>query len=143
MIPTPLLLVCAALADGQAPVAEAGLGVMAYVGDTVILNGTGSADPDGANLGYTWTQVGGPPATLVDPTTAKPSFEVPAPGTFRFSLVVSDGTLASPPDTVAIVVPDPSAVPLGETQGGCATVPAAPGLAGLLGLALVRRRRGA
>lgn len=121
------------------PVAEAGLGVFAYVGDTVILNGEASSDPDGQTLAYAWTQVSGPPVALADATSAKPSFVVEEPGDVRFQLIVSDGGLTSSPDTVAVVVPDREAQPLGS-NGGCATG-AGPAWIGLLALPLVARRR--
>lgn len=140
----PLLFLAAiARADGQPPVAEAGLGVMAYVGDTVVLNGSASADPEGAPLTWDWSQTSGPPVELKKADTEKPSFKVTAPGTVRFQLVVSDGTLVSEPDSVAVVVPDPSALPLGEEPGACAHAPGAPvGAAVLALLCLAARRRG-
>lgn len=128
-----------ATVGNSAPVAEAGLGVYAYVGDTVILNGEASADPDGQALTYAWSQIAGPPTALTDATTARPSFTVAEPGTVWFQLVVSDGTLASVADTVAVVVPDRAAEPLGSA-GGCATGPA-PAWLGLLALGLVGARR--
>lgn len=130
----------AAHASGNAPVAEAGLGVLAFVGDTVELNGTGSTDPEGDELAFTWTQVGGPPVELGGAMTAKPKFSVTDPGTFRFQLVVNDGTADSPVDDVAVVVAYRS---LSGDDGGCAVVPGAPiGLASLLaGLWALSRRR--
>lgn len=124
-----------------APVAEAGLGVMAYVGDTVILNGSASSDPDGSPLIYTWTQVSGAPVDLRRADSDKPEFVVDAPGTLRFELVVSDGLESSAGDTVAVVVPDREALPLGESPGACAAVPSASVAFGLALVALVGRRR--
>lgn len=134
-----LFLVTSALA--AAPVAEAGLGVMAYVGDTVILNGSASSDPDGAALTYTWSQVSGPPVTLKRGDTDKPEFVVDAAGTLRFELVVNDGTENSVPDGVAVVVPDRAALPAGEDAGGCSSAPSPAG-AGLVvvAAALLGRR---
>ena len=139
MLFIPLLTVPSAWAGNTAPVAEAGLGVFAYVGDTVTLNGEGSTDPDAQALSYAWTQVSGPPAALTDASTARPSFLVEQPGAVRFQLIVSDGTLVSAADTVAVVVPDREARPLGA-EGGCGTV-AAPAWLGLAGLLQCRRRR--
>ena len=130
----------AAAAGNNPPVAEAGLGVMAYVGDKVILNGESSSDIDGQTLSYTWTQLSGTPVALVDPDTTKPSFEVVAPGTLRFQLVVNDGALVSVPDTVAIVVPDRELLPLGAERG--CTSARGPAWAWLAGAAcLIFRRR--
>jgi hypothetical protein len=113
------VLLLAATTLAATPVAEAGLGVMAYVGDTVILNGSASADPDGAPLTYTWSQRSGPPVDLLKADTVAPEFEVTAPGTLRFTLVVNDGTENSPGDEVAVVVPDREALPAEDDTGGC------------------------
>lgn len=127
-----------AMPGNQAPVAEAGLGVMAYVNDTVILNGQGSSDPDGQPLTYAWTQQSGPPVALTGGDTDRPSFVVEAPGTLRFQLIVTDGSLASSPDEVAVVIPDRERRPLGDS--GCASAPGGAGWLGVLvGLALLRR----
>ena len=138
-----LALSAAALAEGTAPIADAGLGVLAYAGDTVVLNGTGSSDADGEPLTYTWTQVDGVTAELQKDSTAQPEFVVPSAGPYRFSLVVNDGTLDSTPDEVSFYAPDREATPDGRT--GCSAAPdgAASGLgvAALFIAALARRSR--
>lgn len=129
------------VAHAAAPVAEAGLGLVAYVGDTVELNGSGSSDEDGDHLSYDWSQVGGPPVELTGATNARPRFDVTAPGTLRFQLVVNDGQEDSEPDVVEFVVPYES---IEGVEAGCAAVPGAASLgAPLLALAacLARRRR--
>jgi hypothetical protein len=135
-----------ARAAGTAPVAEAGLGLIAYVDDTVILDGSGSSDAEGDPLTYAWTQVGGPPVELDDPTSPKPRFTVAAAGTLRFALVVSDDLTPSTADTVQVIVPYEQ---VDGVKAGCAALPAVPGPGGallgvLLGVgALVARRRSA
>ena len=110
--------------DGAPPVADAGVGLLAFVGDTVSLNGHGSTDPESAALDYLWRQVGGPEVTLDKRTTPEPEFEVEAPGTLRFELVVNDGTQDSDPSVVAIVVAEqsfigqPAACAAAGTPGG-------------------------
>jgi len=56
----------------------------------VTLDGTGSTDPDGDRLGYTWTQIGGPRVGLEDRNTPSPTFRALAPGDYIFTLQVSD-----------------------------------------------------
>lgn len=136
------LLLPLALADtgaNEPPVADAGLGLLAEVGDTVSLNGTASYDPEGADLGYTWRQAGGPEVGIKSGDSPEPSFTVEAPGTYRFELTVNDGYADSAPDIVEIVVAETSFG--GETEGGCSAVPAfAPLSLSLLPLFLRRRR---
>lgn len=137
-----LALSLPAHATGAAPVADAGLGVLAYVGDTVVLNGTASTDAEGDALTYTWTQLDGAPVALDGYDTAEPAFVVDAPGPYRFQLVVNDGALDSAPDEVALYVPDREATPSGKPSG-CSTAPAAVGWLGVaVGLVIVGRRRG-
>jgi hypothetical protein len=91
-----------------APIADAGLmqtNVEPFT--TVTLNGSSSHDPDADTLTYAWTQTVGPAVTLLNATTATPSFVAPAtlPGTtLTFQLIVNDGTVNSSPDTVDVVV---------------------------------------
>lgn len=104
-------------AGGEAPIADAGLGLLASVGDTVILNGTSSADPEGSGLSFRWEQTGGVQVTLKGETSAEPQFSIESPGTYRFTLVVNDGYQDSEPDTVEVAVPEQSFG--GDTEAGC------------------------
>lgn len=70
----------------------------------VELDGGESFDPDGDPLKFAWTQISGPRVTLSDPAIAKPSFRTSRVGTYVFQLVVSDGELASEPETVEIQI---------------------------------------
>ncbi len=74
----------------------------------VVLDGTGSFDPDGDGLGFAWTQAGGPAVPLTGAASATPSFDAPSirsGSTFlSFDLVVSDGDASSSPARVAVVV---------------------------------------
>ena len=119
-----------------APTAEAGLPLLANVGDTVLLNGSASSDPEDDPLGFTWTQFSGPEVTLLQEDTDSPQFTVEKPGTYRFDLVVNDGIEDSEPDRVEVVVPYKS-IETGDR--GCSSVPGGASwvwglaLAGLLG----------
>ncbi len=59
------------------PVADAGSSWTVNSGDQVTLDGSGSTDADDGIASYRWTQTGGPPVTLSDPTSSKPVFTAP------------------------------------------------------------------
>ncbi|MEZ4461508.1 MAG: hypothetical protein R3E66_17670 [bacterium] len=95
--------------ENLAPLAEAGPNQIAAKGQLVTLDGTGSSDPEGQPITYSWTQVSGPETvTLSDPTAAQPTFTTPAVagGTFIFELVVNDGVQDSTPDRTRVVTPN-------------------------------------
>jgi hypothetical protein len=105
----------------EPPVAEAGLPQYAAA-EAVRLDGSGSYDPEGSPLHYTWRQVSGPAVTLTDADSATPWISGPSqksgrgltiPGPFaqteaiqecEFELVVSDGELTSAPDAVKLFI---------------------------------------
>ena len=109
------------------PIADAGLPRYAAL-DPVVLDGTGSYDPDNSDpLSYTWRQIAGPSVIIIDANTATPTIAgsmipgagrdpTPKPGGFtqtdeiqecEFELIVSDGELTSSPDSVKVlIVPD-------------------------------------
>jgi hypothetical protein len=85
--------------DAHAPTADAGPDQNAECGVATTLDGSGSCDPDGDSLAYAWTggfQEGGGTASGAMPMV---TFEK---GVYEVSLVVSDGTIASVPDTVVV-----------------------------------------
>lgn len=93
--------------QNQAPVANAGPDQTAIVNASVLLDGTGSYDPDGhLPLTYLWTQTGGPIVVLDNPAASSPIFAAPStPATLTFSLVVTDSLMVpSVSDTVSIFV---------------------------------------
>ena len=98
------LLANTALAQTEAPVANAGPNQTVNVGSTVTLNGSGSYDPGGQPLTYLWTlqAPGGTTAVLSNPTTVSPTFVADVPGTYVARLIVNNGSLASFPSTVTI-----------------------------------------
>jgi hypothetical protein len=92
----------------QLPTADAGSDQEVDELTLVTLNGTGSNDPDGDTLVYSWTQIDGIPVELDDPSSPNPSFtapEVNSPGNvLTFQLTVSDGNGGNATDTVDIIV---------------------------------------
>jgi hypothetical protein len=92
------------------PVADAGPDQEVEAGAEVVLDGSGSSDPDGnLPLTYRWTQTGGTLVSLLGAESVAPSFTAPAAsGLLTFTLTVTDSLgLADPsPDTVVITVTD-------------------------------------
>lgn len=81
----------------------------------VTLDGSGSHDPDGDLLIYTWTQKQGPEVTLSDEHTVSPAFLATKSGQYRFELVVRGGGQASLPDEVTVTIRNvPPAADAGE-----------------------------
>ena len=101
-------------------VADAGDPQTVDPGDTVTLEGSGTATGGGRNVTYAWTQTGGDAATvtLSDTTMLRPTFTAQAltagaaDVTYVFTLTVSDdqGSTAAT-DTVTITVTAPLPVP--------------------------------
>jgi hypothetical protein len=90
----------------SAPIANAGINQTVAVGETVSLDGTGSADPDGDLLSFQWTiqsYPNGSTAAIVDADHPNPLFTPDQPGDYVFQLVVTDSHgLSSAPATVTI-----------------------------------------
>ncbi|MBK9132345.1 MAG: hypothetical protein IPM20_12010 [Gammaproteobacteria bacterium] len=87
------------------PVAHAGPDQTVFVGDTVLLDGTGSSDTDGDPLTYQWVLSARPEnsaAALDNPFIERPAFYVDQPGAYELDLIVDDGSLVSVPDRVVI-----------------------------------------
>ncbi len=90
----------------RAPTADAGADQTVVQGDQVTLDGSGSSDPDGDNLTYSWSLSGpsGSSATLSDPSVVDPTFTPQTTGTFTATLTVDDGNGMTAMDTVEITV---------------------------------------
>ena len=130
-------------ADNKTPVARAGADLEVNLGEKVVLDGNGSADPDPLDrLSYEWTLAGFPTGNepaLTDATTVTPSFMPTVPGAYTARLRVSDGDLMSAPSYVTVTVRS------GDKGGlGCGSGPGAPlPLAALLLLWVGKGRRAA
>ena len=98
----------APVVGNRAPVANAGPDqVIAGIGVTLQLDGGLSSDPDGDALTHSWTltqRPAGSTAALTDPTTVNPTLVPDKKGTYIAQLIVNDGALSSPPDSVMITV---------------------------------------
>lgn len=85
--------------ENQAPTADAGGDQTAKPGDTVVLDGTGSSDPDGDPLTATWAFAGLPSmsaltnADITGSETLQASFEPDVEGRYSVRLNLSDGQL--------------------------------------------------
>jgi hypothetical protein len=92
-------------APNNVPVANAGPDQLGDPGDTIQLDGTGSSDPDGDTLFYSWSFVSvptGSAAALSDPNAPDPTFVIDLAGDYEVQLIVNDGTDDSAPDTMTV-----------------------------------------
>ena len=115
------MAVTAAMTNGK-PVANAGPDQTVNVGDTVRLNGSSSADPDGDALQFTWTlttRPSGSATVLTSSTSPTPSFTADVAGSYEVGLTVSDGDSTSQPHSVRAHAPDEAAT--GSSGCGCRT----------------------
>ena len=108
-----------------APVADAGDPQRLSTGGTGTLDGSGSMDPDGTRVTYSWARTGGTTgatARLTGATSAMPGFTVDTPTaggpdeTHIFTLTVTDDDGATHEDTVTITVNAPPLANAGTPQ---------------------------
>ena len=86
-------IVAARNVENRPPVAHAGPDQTVKQGSRVRLDAIQSADPEGENPFYYWSQVKGLPVDLVEPLSLRPYFTAPAvlrPHVLRFRLIVKD-----------------------------------------------------
>jgi hypothetical protein len=111
-------------AVNRPPVADAGGPYVVAEEDTVVLDGTGSTDPDGDTLSYSWT----PTANLDDATSPTPVYSGVDDTVDDLTLTVTDpgGLSASDTTTVTVENVDPSVSAVGDAidEGSTATVTA-------------------
>ena len=89
----------------HAPVANAGPDQTVSRTNQVQLDGSGSSDADHDSLTYLWSFISKPTgsqAVIAGPNTMKPTFVPDVAGTYVIQLIVNDGKVSSPPDTVSI-----------------------------------------
>lgn len=89
---------------GESPIANAGNDRSVTVGGAINLDGSGSSDPDGDALTYSWRQISGPTVAIRNSNQAMASATAPSSsGTLVFELTVSDRN-SSATDSVTITV---------------------------------------
>lgn len=90
------------------PVAEAGPDQTVQEGSPVVLNGRASYDPDVESITYAWSQVFGPPVTLMYPNSDQPSFMAPqvgaSGGRVDFKLIVADTRGLTHADYISVFI---------------------------------------
>jgi len=97
------------------PLAEAGPDQTVNQSVSVTLDGTGSTDPDGGLLAYSWLQTSGAPVTLDNPGSAQPRFAANTGGAssnlvFRLTVTNRVGLSGSDQCSVAVSPADPVVV---------------------------------
>jgi hypothetical protein len=94
--------------DNLPPTADAGVDQAVNEGDTVVLDGSNSSDPDGTIATYLWEQTAGPAVSLSNSTTAQPTFTSPNVGlqgdSLTFNLTVTDNPGLQGSDEIVITV---------------------------------------
>jgi fibronectin type 3 domain-containing protein len=105
----------------QPPVAEAGPDQTVNQGTNVTLDGTGSTDPNGGLLAYSWLQTSGAPVTLDNTGSAKPRFVANTGGVSSglvFRLTVTDPAGLSASDKCSVSVNGSSPVGVNNNAAG-------------------------
>jgi hypothetical protein len=92
------------------PVANAGANQLGVSAGTITLNGSGSYDPLGEALTYSWTLISGPAVTLSSPNQAITTFTAAAGQTYIFRLTVTNTDNLSGSATTTVSTATPSQV---------------------------------
>ncbi len=111
-------------AVNQPPVANAGADVTITLPvDSTILNGSGSADPDGTIASYSWAQVSGPSSSAIaTSSSAITNVNNLSKGVYVFRLTVTDNDGATSSDTVSVTVKAAANLPPVANAGSSLTI---------------------
>ncbi len=96
---------CSSAGVNSTPVADAGIDQNLGSGSIITLDGSGSSDPDGDSLTYSWSfasKPSGSTAALSDESSVGPTFIADLDGDYVLQLIVMDFRADSTPDTVTI-----------------------------------------
>lgn len=99
------------------PNAEAGDDVTILLGETVTLDGSGSSDPEEAQLSFTWSineSPSGSSAGIDNPMSEILSFTPDVDGIYQLSLMVSDGENSDTDEVIVTVRSNPPVASIGE-----------------------------
>jgi predicted esterase len=94
-----------AASDNKLPIAKAGSDVVITLPtNSTKLDATGSSDPDGSIVSYSWSKVSGPAASILSPSNSVITLSMLSEGTYVFKLRVTDNKGATAEDQVTVTV---------------------------------------
>jgi Secretion system C-terminal sorting domain/PKD domain len=104
------LIVNAAPPSNQIPFANGGADITVTLpSNSISLNGSGSFDPDGSIVNYSWTKINGPSSyTIANPGAAVTQVTGLVQGVYIFKLIVTDNAGATASDSVSVFVVTPN-----------------------------------
>lgn len=126
---SPDIVVIDVTTSNLPPIADCGGALNAVVNQRVVLDGTGSYDPESAELIYSWGLTSVPegsslnPDDIYNPAGPTPTVIPDAPGVYVTSLVVSDGMQWSDPVFCTITVASDDQLPVADAGAGSTLPP--------------------
>ncbi|MBW2107666.1 MAG: PQQ-binding-like beta-propeller repeat protein [Deltaproteobacteria bacterium] len=115
---SPLSIPVTLVIGSHAPVADAGPDQRVVPGDTVILDGSNSSDPDDGIASYLWAQTAGRVVAISDQSAVKTSFVAPEEDgdgvSLTFRLTVTDNGGSQSSDTCIVNVTSSNEPPLAD-----------------------------